>query len=442
MDKYNNDNLCFAYPNNCIHKINIKNVIKEYLSMIKTNILNKIKNGKKSNDINDIKWVMSIPQSWNEFQKQIILNSALESGLLNVSFIYETEAACLSIYRDNGFSDDFTKRKTKFILIDIGGINTQFSVFEINATAIQKIIPIKNNIAANTGFLNIVEKIIKVLEESLGKKNIDKVKKEEPGSWLRILKDINKAIENTYRKNGIEIFDIYIPFSFRGQYEYKYETESGLKKYIIKYDSYNLIFPSGLIGDFIIGSINKILNNINLIIDEMNSKRIGINNLVITGGFSKNKIIQNEIKNYFIENEYMNIYYLSSNENAISKGGVYYGLDNSKINSRYSTETIGIKLGNEIKILLQKGTFINNNFNTIFFIKPLLEKQRIIQINVYASNLNEFLDENDFIGGLIIELNNINEAIKVEIYYDVILRFHAYDIKNGKEIETKFEYFK
>lgn len=442
MDKYNNDNLCFAYPNNCIDKINIKNVIKEYLSMIKTNILNKIKNGKKPIDTNDIKWVMSIPKSWNEFQKQIILNSALESGLLNVSFIYETEAACLSIYRDNGFSDDFTKRKTKFILIDIGGINTQFSVFEINATAIKKIIPIKNNIAANTGFLNIVEKIIKVLEESLGKKNIDKVKKEEPGSWLRILKDINKAIENTYRKNGIEIFDIYIPFSFRGQYEYKYETESGLKKYIIKYDSYNLIFPSGLIGDFIIGSINKILNNINLIIDEMNSKRIGINNLVITGGFSKNKIIQNEIKNYFIENEYMNIYYLSSNENAISKGGVYYGLDNSKINSRYSTETIGIKLGNEIKILLQKGTFINNNFNTIFFIKPLLEMQRIIQINVYASNLNEFLDENDFIGGLIIELNNINEAIKVEIYYDVILRFHAYDIKNGKEIETKFEYFK
>ena len=385
---------------------------------------------------------MSVPQSWNEFQKQIILNSALESGFSNVSFIYETEAACLSIYTDKSFSNDFTKRKTKFILIDIGGINTQFSVFEINATAVQKIIPIKNNIATNTGFLNIVEKIIEVLEESLGKKNIDKVKKEEPGSWLRILKDINKAIENTYRKNGIEIFDIYIPFSFRGQYEYKYETESSLKKYIIKYDSYNLIFPSGLIGDFIIDSINKILNNTNLIIDEMNSKRIGINNLVITGGFSKNKIIQNEIKNYFIENEYMNIHYLSSNENAISKGGVYYGLDNSKINSRYSTETIGIKLGNDIKILLQKGTFINNNFNKIIFIKPLLEKQRIIQINVYASNLNEFLDENDFIGRLIIDLNNINDAIKVEIHYDVILRFHAYDIKNGKEIETKFEYFK
>ena len=442
MDKYNNDNLCFAYPNDCIQNINITNVIKEYLSMIKNDILNKIKNEKKSFDINNIKWVMTVPHSWNEFQKQIILNSALESGLSNISFIYETEAACLSIYTDKSFSNDFIKRKTKFILIDIGGINTQFSVFEINTDNVQEKMPIKNNIVSNTGFLSIVEKIIKVLESVLGKNNINKIKKEQPGSWLRILKDINKAIENTYRKNGIEIFDIYLPFSYRGQYEYKQETENGIKKYIIKYESYNLIFPAGLIGDFIADSINKILNNTNIIIEEMKSKRININNLVITGGLSKNKIIQNEIKNYFIENEYMKIHYLSSNENSISKGGVYYGLNNSTIFSRYSTETIGIKLENDIKVLIKKGTIINNNFNKIIFIKPIKEKQRIIQINVYASNINEFLDEKDFIGRLIIDLNNYNDIIKVEIDYDVILRFHAYDIKNGKEIETRFEYFK
>ena len=442
MDKYNNDNLCFVYPNDCIQNINITNVIKEYLSMIKNDILNKIKNEKKSFDINNIKWVMTVPHSWNEFQKQIILNSALESGLSNISFIYETEAACLSIYTDKSFSNDFIKRKTKFILIDIGGINTQFSVFEINTDNVQEKMPIKNNIVSNTGFLSIVEKIIKVLESVLGKNNINKIKKEQPGSWLRILKDINKAIENTYRKNGIEIFDIYLPFSYRGQYEYKHETENGIKKYIIKYESYNLIFPAGLIGDFIADSINKILNNTNIIIEEMKSKRININNLVITGGLSKNKIIQNEIKNYFIENEYMKIHYLSSNENSISKGGVYYGLNNNTIFSRYTTETIGIKLENEIKVLIKKGTIINNNFNKIIFIKPIKEKQRIIQINVYASNINEFLDEKDFIGRLIIDLNNYNDIIKVEIDYDVILRFHAYDIKNGKEIETRFEYFK
>ena len=442
MDKYNNDNLCFAYPNDCIQNINITNVIKEYLSMIKNDILNKIKNEKKLFDINNIKWVMTVPHSWNEFQKQIILNSALESGLSNISFIYETEAACLSIYTDKSFSNDFIKRKTKFILIDIGGINTQFSVFEINTDNVQEKMPIKNNIVSNTGFLSIVEKIIKVLESVLGKNNINKIKKEQPGSWLRILKDINKAIENTYRKNGIEIFDIYLPFSYRGQYEYKHETENGINKYIIKYESYNLIFPAGLIGDFIADSINKILNNTNIIIEEMKSKRININNLVITGGLSKNKIIQNEIKNYFIENEYMKIHYLSSNENSISKGGVYYGLNNNTIFSRYTTETIGIKLENEIKVLIKKGTIINNNFNKIIFIKPIKEKQRIIQINVYASNINEFLDEKDFIGRLIIDLNNYNDIIKVEIDYDVILRFHAYDIKNGKEIETRFEYFK
>ena len=445
MDKYHNDNLCYIYPNDFIKKINITNVIREYLAMIKNDIINKLTKEKKSINSNKIEWVLSVPQSWNEFQKQIILNSALESGLSNISFIYESEAASLSIYMDKSLSNDLTKRKTNFILIDIGGINTQFSVFEISKDNIKEKILIKNNILENTGFLYLEQKIIKILEAAFGNKKINKIKKEDPGSWLRILKDISKAIENTYRINGIEIFDIYIPFSNKGKYEYKYKIDNNMKKYEIKYGSYNLIIPSGIIGDFILETTKQILNNTNIIIEEMKSKRININNIVITGGFSRNKIIQNDINNYFIENDYMKIHYLSSNDDAISKGGVLYGLNKTKINSRYITETIGIKLENEIKILLQKGKSINNSFTKVIYIKPSFAKQKIIQMNVYSSKLNEFLNENDVIGRLIIDLKNleiINDVIKVKIFYDVVLRFQAYDAKSGNEIGTKFEYFK
>ena len=49
------------------------------------------------------------------------------------------------------------------------------------------------------------------------------------------MKDIYKAIENSNRLNGNEIFEFNIPFSYSGEYEYNFELEKETKKYIIKY---------------------------------------------------------------------------------------------------------------------------------------------------------------------------------------------------------------
>ena len=131
-------------------------------------------------------------------------------------------------------------------------------------------------------------------------------------------------------------------------------------------------------------------------------------------------------------------------QNTITKGGVYYGLNMAKISSRFSQETIGIKIENSIQTLIKKGKNLDNNFSKTILIKPSLNKQKIIQINVYTSNQNENLNENDFIGRVIIYLeNNKNKnAIKFKINYDVVLTFRAYELESGKEIKTKFEYFK
>ena len=444
MNSNYSDNLCYIYPNDFIISMNITHVIKEYFLLMKNDILQKLKEDRINYNLNTIEWIFSVPQSWNEFEKQIILNSAKDSGLSKISLIYESEAAALSLYTDVNIPKDFTRRKNTFILIDIGGINTLFSIYEINNDYIKEKIQIKNNVIENCGILNIVEKIINVMEIVFGKKNINNIKKEDPGNWLKILKDIHKAIENTYRINGIEIFEIYIPFSSKGSYKYSFEHENKIKKYEIKYDKYNLLFPAGLIGEFIHKSSTKIINNINLIISDLKSKRIGINNIVVTGGFSKNKILQSDIKNNFIENSQINIHYLASYHTAISKGGIYYGLNSTKINSRFSQETIGIKIGNSIQTFLVKGKSMNDTFSKTILIKPSSIDQKIIQINIYASNKNEILNENDFIGRLIIYLNNRNnnDVIGVKINYDVVLSFHAYEAKSGKEIKTKFEYFK
>ena len=150
-----------------------------------------------------------------------------------------------------------------------------------------------------------------------------------------------------------------------------------------------------------------------------------------------------KIKNNFIENNQIKIYFLSNYQNTISKGEIFFGLNNTKIISRFSQETIGIKIEKTIQILIIKGKIMNNSFNKIMIIKPSLPNQKIIQINIYCSNIKEILDENDFIGRVILYLNNnSNYPIKFIINYDVVLRFQAYEFKSGKEIKTKFEYFK
>ena len=180
-----------------------------------------------------------------------------------------------------------------------------------------------------------------------------------------------------------------------------------------------------------------------MIISEAKSKRIGINYIIITGGLAQNKVSQAIIKNHFIENNQIKIYYLSSYQNAISKGGVYFGLNHTKIISRFSQESIGIKVGNKIQIIILKGKILENKFSKTIIIKPTLQNQKLVQINVYSSNHKEILDDSDFIGRLIIYLNNRNnDDIRVEIKYDVVLTFQAQEVKTGKEMKIKFEYFK
>ena len=83
------------------------------------------------------------------------------------------------------------------------------------------------------------------MENIFGKYNVDKVKREDPGEWVKTLKDINAAIQGTYSLDGIEIFKINSMFKKKGEFEYLYKTEEKEKRYIIK-NNLDLEFPSGI----------------------------------------------------------------------------------------------------------------------------------------------------------------------------------------------------
>ena len=443
LDEFNNDNLCYVYPREYVSNFNIKDIIKEYFIMLQRDILENI-NSKTINN-NMIKWIISIPQSWNEFKKQIIYNAAIEAGMNNINLIYDNEAASLAMLSDKYIDDKLKNKGNTFMLIDSGGYYTNITINEIvNNNIIKEKIKINNHLLSNIGIITISEEIIKVLEDSFGKYYFDILKKEKPGQWIKILKDINKIITDTYKKEGIEEFEIKADFKGKGQYEYSYKTEKGINKYIIKYNQYSIIFPAGLSGNIIYKNVQEIINNANNIINELKSNKIKIDSIIVTGGLSKNQIFQDEIKTIF--NNKIPIKYLSSYENVISKGAVIYGTSPDKIKSRISPATIGIRKkgdnNDNIEILIKKGE-IFENYSITKFIKSTMKDQEIIQLNIYISEKDDKLIENDFMGRLLLYIKkDYSGIIQLNINYDTVLNFYAIDYNNQREIKTKFEFFK
>ena len=443
FDKLNDDNLCYIFPSEYISDFNIKNILKEYFIMIQKDIWEKTLSQQLNKD--RIKWIIAVPYAWNEFAKQLIYNAAYESGMINLNLIYDSEAAALAMLYDNGVDKKFKEKNKIFMLIDAGGYYSNITINEIiDKDKIKEKIKLKNNIINNVGIVTIVEEIIKVMEQIYGKNSINKLKKEKPGEWTETLHEINKIIEKVYSIDGIEEYDIKSRFKIRGQYDYLYKTEKGVQNYNIKYNDFSLVFPGRLLGNIIYNNGRNISDNIDRIINEMKSKKMVIDSLVVTGGLSKNQIFIKEIEKKFNK---IPINYLSSYEKVVSKGAVIYGIDSNKIKSRISPITFGIrKKGqneNEIEILIKKGEEIEN-YSISRFIKPSSKEQEIIQLNIYISENNkEKLNENDIFGRLLLYIKkNYNEIIQLKISYDTALKFNAIDYKSQKEIKTVFEFFK
>ena len=435
-DNINEDNKGYIYPYD--NQIDKNIIVKQYFKLLKKEILEEISKSKKYIRNKDIKWIFAIPSTWNQLQKQIIKNATIESEMYNINFIHESEALSLSMYYDKFIPNELKKKDKIFMIVDAGGYSVDISIYEIiDKYGAMKELKCENSY--NLGILNIMDKIIKIIEQIFGKYYIDKVKKDNPGEWLRTLIDINKAIEHTYSVNGIEIFEINAKFGQKeNYYDYILDKKEG-KKYRINYNRLNIVFPAELIGKIILENVNLITNKIDNIIKDIKTKKIYLKNIIVTGGFSNNKIFKNKLEEYY--NKKYQIEYLTSIDNAISKGAVIYGIYPQQIKSIKSPVTLAIekniKNGNDkIDILFKKEDDIKN-FSMTKIISTN-KSQEDLKINVFISNENlenlENPEKYNFAGKIILKLDKKNTGnIKLIITFNSILSFFAY-YENGDDI--------
>jgi hypothetical protein len=275
----------------------------------------------------------------------------------------------------------------------------------------------------------------------VGEKNINNYKSNKPGDWIKFLKQINIAIENTDKLNENSVFDLTNIFDFTKIVEYKYNNN----KFLIKFNSNTIHLTSNLIGNIILNNVNKIKLYLDEVITTLKTNKVKLNCIILTGGLSQNKFIKNEIKNYAKEIG-LSVQVMSSYENVISKGCVIYGLNQNSLLPRKSEITLGIYnfIKNKMELLIKKGDVIKNEISIIKSIKPQLERQKKIQIFIYITN-EDIHDVNElkkyFFGRLILFLNKNIENIQLTFKYDIHLSVHAINYDDGKDIETELQFF-
>ena len=432
-----NNNMYYQYNSDKIDNTNI--ILKEYFTLLKNDILLNL--DKKYKNI-PIKWIFAIPENLNQYEKQLIKNITTELEMYNLNFIYESDASSLSMYNDKSIPFSVKQQNKTFMLIDAGGHSIDITIYKIldEQGTLKQIMQTQN---LNLGIFDISNKIINVFKEIFGEKEIEKVKKNEPGEWIKILNDINKIIENTYRINGIEEYEI-------NNFLRKKEGNFTFDNQTIKINKFNINFPLSLSGKFISENIDLLNEKINEIIQELKKKQnLNINNIIVTGGLSRNKIFKEKLKSNFSEDDNF-IHYLSSYENDISKGAVFYGMNPDKIKNKISPITLGIRKNDiknkkeNIELLIKKGEEMKN-INLIKYIKPKSTEQKYIKINIYLSK-DDYKDlkelENNLQGAIILKLDeNQKGFIKLIINYDITINFFAY-YENGKDVESFLEYYK
>ena len=432
-----NNNMYYQYNSDKIDNTNI--ILKEYFTLLKNDILLNL--DKKYKNI-PIKWIFAIPENLNQYEKQLIKNITTELEMYNLNFIYESDASSLAMYNDRSIPFSVKQQNKTFMLIDAGGYSIDITIYKIldEQGTLKQIMQTQN---LNLGIFDISNKIINVFKEIFGEKEIEKVKKNEPGEWIKILNDINKIIENTYRINGIEEYEI-------NNFLRKKEGNFTFDNQTIKINKFNINFPLSLSGKFISENIDLLNEKINEIIQELKKKQnLNINNIIVTGGLSRNKIFKEKLKSNFSEDDNF-IHYLSSYENDISKGAVFYGMNPDKIKNKISPITLGIRKNDiknkkeNIELLIKKGEEIKN-INLIKYIKPKSTEQKYIKINIYLSK-DDYKDlkelENNLQGAIILKLDeNQKGFIKLIINYDITINFFAY-YENGKDVESFLEYYK
>ena len=326
-------------------EIELKIVIKEFMKKMREEAEGKIKERKSNYNLNEIKWIITIPPLWDIKGKKIMEEAAKKVGMANLDVILEPEASSLSLFKeDNKIINEYIKKDKTFLIVDAGGYTVDFSANRIldDNNLEQLMIPV--SIVNGSSLIN--EKIFNILKRFVGEEKVKNIDYQNIKTTLDYIEEKKKEVdlnEGGNLKLDIRPFDIYCKSESFFSYilSIYYSSPDYCTQIIdgkeLTYDNNALLIPKKYISEI----INQLITNILFYVDHLLAKLDHIDLIVFTGGFSTNKIFREKIEEYK-KGHNSEIIFMEEPQMTVMKGAALFGLKPTQILKRIIPITIGI----------------------------------------------------------------------------------------------------
>ena len=346
-------------------------VIQRVLEKLRDLAIGEIKKN-RPNEQNNIKYVVTVPAIWEEFQKNIMMEACIKAGLIkeeddkSLFFALEPEAASYYCLNNKSIEKNLMKEGDYYIVCDLGGGTGDIVTHLIgaNKNVNEVCSPNGGNFGSNEINKHLFEEVIFKIFDC-----------KDYNTYYNKYKTINNNIEDQETlyddwdelerkimdfKEGTNIQSVndneYYPINFSlfkdifndgtdinilidkynknvNNNELKLKIKS-IKKWVIE-------IPHKIIYNYIkdqVDSICEIINNI-LKYDK------GINSIILVGGYCSNEVLISEIKKQ-LSNKITNFFQPSKPCLSIMEGAVLFGQNPNKIIKRIARYTIGMNWNN------------------------------------------------------------------------------------------------
>ena len=346
----------------------LKLVIQRVLEKLKDLAFEEIKKNRPNITLSNIKWVVTVPAIWQEFEKNIMMEASINAGLIteaedkSLFFALEPEAASCYCSKNQNIDQKLLKQGSCYIICDLGGgtgdivahlIGENYSLKEIypasggdygsniiNKRFLEDII---YQIFDCNDFNTFYEKYKQLNEngEDVGTLFNEwceferQIKDFKEGTDLEVVKKndqypIKCSIFQDIFNEDININELINNYNNKcNDDELKIKVKSA-KKWII-------FFPYKIIYNYIKKQAFCICKIINKILESSDGD---INSMILVGGYCSNEIIISEIKKN-LSNQIS--YFLQPSKPCLSimEGAVIFGLNPNQIVQRKAKYTIG-----------------------------------------------------------------------------------------------------
>ena len=247
-------------------KLSLKLIIQKVLESIKKIVIENLSRRRPyfSEETEKIKWVMTIPATFNEQQKYLMMQTFIAAGLININdnisptLVLEQEAACLYIGK-------FLEKEKNYIICNLGEKNGSIVAHKFGSN--EKLNDVSSAHGNNFGSEQIEKQIFKdIIEKIFGCKdfNIYYLKFKEYCSLDKVYKG---ELYNEWKELEMEIKDFDGGISF--------EKIKNNERYPINFSLFQDIFDEDININDLVEEYNKNINDNNLKLIVRNIKKNG-----------------------------------------------------------------------------------------------------------------------------------------------------------------------